>query len=337
MSMSRAAILLAVLALLLPGAAGAIELPQNKPTNDPAALEQRLLQQRDMPSGRIEGFVHIPDEKAGVLIQPQGRFFRDVRTRFQPWFNAGLIAAAVAAMAALYLIAGSMRVAKDPYGRTIQRFTWFERVVHWFTAVSFIWLALTGLNLVFGRWLLLPLVGGNAFAELSRLAKVSHNAVGIAFTLGLVVMAAQWLRNNLPSRYDMVWLKSYGGMFGGPHPPAEKFNTGQKMIYWLAVLGGALISVTGILLLFPFYGVGIMGMQITHGLHSIASALMIAVIIGHIYFGTIGVRGSFEAMSTGRVDLNWAREHHGLWVEDEEAKGRIPPGSSEPLRPHPAE
>jgi len=136
-----------VFALLLPSfGAFALDLPQNRPNPDRTALEQQLQSQRDLPPQRIEGFVHIPDLKEGVLVQPMGRTFRDVRTRLQPWFDAALIVIAVAAMAALYFIAGSMRVAKDPAGRTIRRFTWFERLVHWFTAVSFIWLALTGLN-----------------------------------------------------------------------------------------------------------------------------------------------------------------------------------------------
>lgn len=310
-----------VFALLLPSlGAFALDLPQNRPNPDRTALEQQLQSQRDLPAQRIEGFVHIPDLKEGVLVQPLGRTFRDVRTRLQPWFDAALIVIAVAAMAALYFIAGSMRVAKDPAGRTIRRFTWFERLVHWFTAVSFIWLALTGLNLVFGRYLLRPVIGDDAFSQVSALAKLSHNSVGIAFIVGLVVMTVQWLAQNLPSRVDIQWIKAFGGMFGGPHPPARKFNAGQKMIYWIAVFGGGAICVTGVALLTPFYVLNIEGMQIMHLVHSVIAALMIAVIIGHIYLGTIGVRGSFDAMATGRVDLNWAHEHHRLWLEEEEAK-----------------
>ena len=328
-------------ALMLPGlvapstGAFAVELPENRPNPDRAALEQQLQQQRELPPGRIEGFVHIPDQKERVLVQPMGRTFRDVRTRMQPWFDAALIIIAVAAMAALYFFVGSMKVAKDPAGRTIRRFTWIERLVHWFTAVSFIWLAVTGLNLVFGRYLLRPLIGDDAFSGLSSLAKLSHNSVGIAFVFGLVAMSAQWLMHNLPSRLDIQWLKMYGGMFGGPHPRARKFNAGQKMIYWFAVFGGGLICITGIALLTPFYFLNIEGMQAAHLIHSVVAAVMMAVIIGHIYLGSVGVRGSFQAMSTGRVDLNWAHEHHGLWLEEEEAKR---PQLISPAAPmHPAE
>ena len=316
------------------------EVQRNQQVDD-AALLRRLQQQRDMPDHRIEGYVSIPDEKAGLLIQSQGRTFRDVRTRFQPWFDAALIVIAIAAMAALYVFAGPMVAAKDPQGRKLKRFHWHERFVHWLTAATFVWLALTGLNLVFGRWLLQPLIGGDAFSVLSHYAKLTHNSVGIAFIVGLVLMTVQWLRQNLPSRVDIGWIKTAGGMFGGPHVPTGKFNAGQKMIYWIAVFGGGLIAVTGVLLMLPFATVDITGMQVVHGVHSVVAALMIAVIIGHIYLGSVGVQGSFEAMSTGRVDLNWAREHHSLWAEKEEAKGRILVGdpakpSSHP-HPYPAE
>ncbi len=329
----RIALVLAFAALA--GTAGAVELPQNKPNPDRAALERMLDGQRDLPSRKIEGFVHIPDEKAGVLIQPEGRTFRDVRTRWQPYITGGLMVVAVLAMAALYLIAGPMRYTADPQGRTIKRFTWFERFIHWLTSASFVWLSLTGLNLVLGRWLLQPVIGDNAFTSLSALAKLSRNSVGFAFMAGLFVMMVQWLHPNIPTKLDWQWIKAAGGMFGGPHPPARKFNFGQKMIYWIAVFGGAAVSITGIALLVPFAATGVPGMQLAHGAHSIISALMMAVIISHIYLGSIGVQGSLRAMTTGRVDRNWAYEHHGLWGEEAEAEQRGETGAG-PL-PQPAE
>jgi formate dehydrogenase subunit gamma len=150
-------------------------------------------------------------------------------------------------------VAGPMRFRPDAAGRTIQRFTAFERFIHWLTAVSFVWLSLTGLNLVFGRYLLQPLVGDDQFAFTSGWLKLSHNSVGFAFIAGLAVMVVQWFTRNLPSRVDIAWFRALGGMFGGPHPPAQKFNAGQKMIYWVAAFGGSLISLTGMLLLVPFY------------------------------------------------------------------------------------
>ena len=330
-----------VLLLGWAGGAAALELPQNRPTNDRAALEHKLESQTEMPDGKIQGFVHIPDQKEGVLVQPEGREFRAFRTRVQPWIDAALIIVAVLAMGALYLIAGPLRYTQDPQGRTIKRFSAFERFIHWMMAASFIWLGITGLNMVFGRHLVEPWLGDNTFAQLSALMKLSHNAVSYAFMVALVFMTLQWLHNNIPNRLDLTWVKMAGGIFGGPNPPARKFNAGQKMIYWIAVIGGTGISLTGIALLLPFYFFDIGGQQLMHGAHSVLAALMIATIIGHIYLGSVGVPGSFRAMATGRVDLQWAKHHHGLWVDEELAKGNVPPDYASPVHPdgpmHPAE
>ncbi len=328
---------LAGLLLVWAGSAIALEIPANKPNPDRAALEQKLEDERALPPHNIQGFVHIPDQKEGVLVQPEGRTFRNFRTKYQPWIDAGLVAAAVGAMVLLYLVAGSMKYAQDPKGRTIKRFNSFERLSHWMTAVSFVWLSLTGLNLVWGRAVLEPILGDDTFAQLTSLLKVSHNYVGFAFIVGLIINSVQWLKFNIPKRIDIEWIKHAGGIFGGPHIPAEKFNFGQKMIYWIALFGGGAICVTGVLLLLPFYATGVNGMQVVHGLHSIIAALMIAVIIGHAYLGSIGVRGSFQAMATGSVDLNWAKTHHPLWVEEEAAKGRLPRDALDEPVPAPAE
>jgi len=260
-----------------------------------------------------------------VLIQPDGRIFRDVHSMGQFWVDAALIIVAVLSMAGLFFAVGSMRVEHDARGRTILRFTAFERFIHWLVASCFIVLALTGLNLVFGRTLIQPWMGDTAFSDMTHLGKLAHNFLAFPFSAGLAILTIQWLLPNIPNKLDIVWIKMAGGMFGGPHPPARKFNAGQKMIYWAAVFGGGALVVTGVALMFPFYVTDILGMQIIQVAHSLIAAGMIAIIIGHIYLGTVGVRGSFDAMSTGRVDLNWAREHHWLWVEEEVAKGRVEP------------
>lgn len=315
------AMLLAVLLGPLVGSARAAEIPANQPSSDTAALMTTLGQSRMPP--QTDGFVHIQDQKARVLIQPVGRMFRDVHATWMFWIDAALIAVAVLSMAGLYFAVGSMTFEQDARGRTILRFNGFERFIHWLVASSFIVLGLTGLNLIFGRTLLQPTMGDDAFAEMTHLGKLAHNFLAFPFMAGLAVLTVQWLRHNIPNRLDIIWVKMAGGMFGGPHPPARKFNAGQKMIYWAAVLGGGALSVTGLALLLPFFVTGILGMQIIQVAHSLIAGGMIAIIIGHVYLGTLGIRGSFAAMSSGRVDLNWAYEHHALWVEEEIAKGRI--------------
>ncbi len=298
--------------------------PNNQPTHSDAELLGKL-NETAMPPGTISGFVHIQDPKAAVLVQPNGRVFEYFHAGTQRWIDGGMVVVAVLAMAALYLFAGTMKYTPDRRGRTMQRFTVFERFVHWLTAATFVLLGLTGLNLVLGRVLLEPLIGDAAFYQLTLYGKLAHNFFGFPFIVGLVLMSAQWLHENLPRAVDIAWFKELGGMFGGAHPPAWKFNAGQKMIYWLAVFGGGLICVTGVGLIFPFYVTGILGMQLMQVLHSTMAGVMIAVVIGHIYLGSVGVRGSFEAMARGRVDVNWAQTHHPLWVRQEIERQHVDP------------
>jgi formate dehydrogenase subunit gamma len=207
-------------------------------------------------------------------------------------------------------------------GRTILRFNVLERGNHWMVASTFIILALSGLNLTFGRHILLPIVGPEAFTAISQWGKYAHNFLAFPFTLGLVIMLLIWLKDNIPNARDLAWFKAGGGLIGKEHPQAGRFNGGQKMVFWITVLGGAVVAVSGYLLVFPFFFTDVAGMQLSHIIHSLLSVLMIAAMLAHIYIGSIGMDGAFDAMGTGQVDLNWAKQHHGLWVQEELAKGR---------------
>jgi formate dehydrogenase subunit gamma len=159
---------------------------------------------------------------------------------------------------------------------------------------------------------------------MSEGAKYVHNFVSFPFVVGLVLIVAMWMKDNIPRKVDIIWLKEGGGFIRSKHPTAGRFNAGEKLVFWLALGAGAAVSISGYLLLFPFYVTNIAGMQIAQVVHSIIAVLFIALIIAHIYIGTLGMEGAFEAMATGSVDLNWAKEHHGLWLEDEIAKGHLP-------------
>jgi formate dehydrogenase subunit gamma len=182
-------------------------------------------------------------------------------------------------------------------------------------------LGLTGLNIRFGRSVLMPLVGEDAFASISQLGKTLHNFTSFAFILGIVLMLLMWIGHNLPAKGDGRWIKEGGGILKkGKHPPAGKFNPGQKLIFWAVILLGAAIAVTGIIMMFPFYFSSIAGMQLATFLHAILGIILIGVILAHIYIGTIGMQGAFDAMGTGRVDLNWAKEHHSRWVDEKQSR-----------------
>jgi formate dehydrogenase subunit gamma len=222
-----------------------------------------------------------------------------------------------------YLTRGMVRLEAGRSGRVLVRFSTFERLVHWMTAACFIILAITGLNITFGKPLLLPLIGPEAFTAWSQWAKYAHNYLSFAFTLGVFMIFLMWIAWNIPNRRDIEWLKEGGGMVGHKHPPADRFNAGQKMIYWIVVIGGTAVAVSGYLLMFPFYGTNIADMQVAQVVHGVVALLFVAAMLAHIYIGTIGMQGAFEAMWDGTVDVNWAKEHHSLWAEREIAKGHV--------------
>src|SRR5215813_5564174 len=282
------------------------------PTAD-AVKEQQLRQELN----KIQGRGTIPDTKSYVIEHPAGRDWRHFHEVTLPWIGGIAVLGMLALLVIFYLIRGMVRIESGRSGRTVVRFNAFERFVHWMTATCFIILGLTGLNITFGKDLLLPLIGPEAFSTWSQWAKYAHNYLSFPFTIGVVLIFLMWLAGNIPNRVDVEWLKEGGGIVGHKHPPAYRFNAGQKMVYWIVVLGGGIVAASGYVLMFPFYGTDISGMETAQVIHGVVAVLFVAVMLAHIYIGTIGMEGAIEAMWDGTVDLNWAKEHHKLWVEQE--------------------
>jgi len=328
---ARIRVAIGILALLTFAAIAVPAAAQQPSSVNPTASsvkEEDLLRQL----GTIQGRGTLPDGRSNVIEQPAGRDWRHFHQVTLPRIGAYAILGMLALLVLFYLIRGSVRLASGRSGQTILRFNAFERFVHWLTATCFIILALSGLNITFGKFLLLPYIGPESFTALSQWAKYLHNYLSFPFTIGVILIFLMWFAGNLPRSVDAQWLKQGGGIVGSKHPPAYRFNAGQKMIYWIVVLGGAAVAISGYLLMFPFWqgqvaGItvnpGIAGMQLAQVVHGIVGVLYVAAMLAHIYIGTIGMEGAFEAMGTGQVDVNWAKEHHSLWVERMAAKGQL--------------
>jgi formate dehydrogenase subunit gamma len=308
------------------------EQPSSVNPTQSAVSEEQLLQEFQTISGRGT----IPDAKSYTLEQPAGRDWRHFHEVTLPWIGAIAILGILALIVVFYLWRGMVRLESGRSGRSIVRFNGFERFVHWMTATCFVILAISGLNITFGRSLLLPLTSPEAFTEWSELAKYAHNYLSFPFTLGVVLIFLMWIAGNIPSRGDVEWLKRGGGVVGHDHPPANRFNAGQKLIYWIVVLGGGAVAISGYVLMFPFYGTTIHAMQSAEMVHGIVAMLFVAAMLGHIYIGTIGMEGAFEAMGQGTVDVNWAKQHHKLWLDQETARAQTNPPQTQ-ARPAPGE
>lgn len=285
----------------------------------------------------VKGTVSIPDKNAAQLVQSEGDNWRAVRNGpLAAWGVMGL--AAILLVLVLFMLGrGRIKIDAGRSGKTITRFADIERTAHWLLAVSFIILAVTGLNITYGKYFLLPVLGKSGFASLTQWGKWLHNYVAFAFMAGLAMIFVLWIKDNFPNKYDLKWLAKGGGLFTKSHPPSKKFNAGQKMIFWLVLIGGIALSLSGISLLFPFQTtifadtfaiLNVFGfnlpttltpleeMQYATTWHAIISLVLIVVTIAHIYIGSIGMEGAFDAMGTGEVDLNWAKEHHSVWTEE---------------------
>jgi len=285
--------------------------PDGAPNPTASVTSQRDLL-REVP--RAEGRIDIPDTKAAVLIQPAGRTWDYFHEVLLHWGGAVVILGTIVMLGLAYLVMGRLRITAGRSGQKILRFKTFERFSHWLTAVSFVILGLTGLNITFGKIILLPVVGPEAFSDISQVAKYVHNFTSFSFVAGLLLIIVIFFKDNIPEKVDLEWLKQGGGFIKNKHAPAGRFNPGEKAVYWLSLLAGIFVSVSGFLLLFPFYGTNIADMQIAQVVHAVVALLFVALILAHIYIGTLGMEGAFEAMGSGEVDLNWAKEHHDLWL-----------------------
>lgn len=281
---------------------------------------------------------------AKVLVQDGGMAWYEFRKGPLTIYGSYLLLGTLFALAVFFLLRGRIRVDGEMSGRTVTRFKFIERFAHWLLAGSFILLGLTGLIVLLGRTYIAPYLGKDFNASLLVFSKVIHNSISWAFMLALIMVFVFWVLHNLPSRTDLKWIAQFGGIIGNKHPPAKKFNAGQKVIFWSVILLGASISASGLSLLFPFElpmfaktfaaanSIGVNEwfgmapypeqlspqeeMQFAQLWHAIVGFVLMAIILAHIYIGTLGMQGAYSAMGSGEVDETWAHQHHSLWLEE---------------------
>jgi formate dehydrogenase subunit gamma len=264
--------------------------------------------------------------ETNVLVQTGGEIWRQIRNGPVTVYGGWLIIAVCAIIALIFLRTGGIKLHGQPSGRKIERFSYLDRVTHWTMGISFVVLGITGLIILFGKYVLLPMFGYNLFSWLAVLSKNVHNFVAPVFIMSLLVFIVVYIRDNLPEKGDVAWLFRAWRMFAGEHLPSGRFNAGEKVWFWIGVVFLSLVvSASGLILLFPNFEQGRELMQQAHVIHAVAAVLVIALSLGHIYMGTIGVEGAYQNMRTGYTDATWAKEHHENWY-NEAVKGR--PGAA---------
>jgi len=282
---------------------------------------------RDLRWGKEE-YTSIKGRETGVLVQTYGETWRQLKNGWVTPIVGWAIALVVVVIGAFYRWKGSIKVHGAPTGRLIQRFTPFERYVHWVVAISFSILGVTGLIIMLGKYLLLPVIGYTLFGWLTQLSKHLHNFAGPVFVVSLLMFIVMFVRYNLPRLYDIGWLFKAGGMISGQHVPSGKFNAGEKMWFWGGVVVLSLIgSASGLILDFPNFDQVRAVMIQANVVHAVSAGAVMAISLGHIYLGTIGLEGAYDAMRYGYVDEAWAKEHHEYWYNDIKS-GKIKAGTA---------
>ena len=286
----------------------------------------------------VAGYSSVEGREVGVLIAPGGVEWQQLRdgpvAKYLPWTILGMLAV----VAIYHLIHGQNKIDSKPLsGRKIKRWSAFDRSVHWITAVSFIALAITGLSMLIGKSILIPILGREGFAWWAQTSITIHNVVGPVFSVAIVLMIVLWVWHNFPNKVDLEWFKQGGGLFANSHPSAGRMNGGEKIWFWVVAFVGLAVSITGLIMLVPIYNLPVPSwlswvpfiegtrpqMQDANLLHALLSLGWTALAVGHIYIGTIGTEGALEGMKTGYVSEEWAKQHHDLWAEEAAANNKV--------------
>lgn len=288
--------------------------------------------------GGVSGYTSVNGAESGVLITAGGVEWQQLRdgpiAKYMPWLILGMFVIVLL----YHLIHGKNKLDADTLsGRKIKRWNGLDRTVHWITAISFIALAITGLSMLIGKTLLIPLLGKAGFAWWAQASITIHNVVGPVFSVGVVLMIVLWIWHNFPSRVDVEWFRQGGGLLSKNHPPAGRMNAGEKVWFWVVAIVGLAVSITGLIMLVPIYNLPVPSwlgwmpliegtrpqMQQANLIHAITSLGWTALAIGHVYIGTAGTEGAFEGMKTGYVSEEWAHQHHDIWARDAVDKGKV--------------
>ncbi|MFK7860117.1 MAG: formate dehydrogenase subunit gamma [Granulosicoccus sp.] len=302
-----------------------------------SAVNPRSNMWRAVEQG-VGGYTSTGGPEAGILIAPGGVEWQQLRdgpvAKYTPWLILGMFAVVIL----YHLIHGKNKLDVDSLsGRKIKRWNGLDRSVHWLTAISFIALAITGLSMLVGKTLLIPLLGKAGFAWWAQASITIHNVVGPVFSIGVVLMIVLWIWHNFPTKVDVEWFKQGGGMLTSAHPPAGRMNAGEKVWFWVVAIVGLAVSITGLIMLVPIYNLPVPSwlswmpliegtrpqMQQANLIHAVLSLGWTALAVGHVYIGTAGTEGAFEGMKTGYVSEEWAKQHHNIWADEAAANGKV--------------
>ena len=294
---------------------------------DNDAADRQALRQAEQPLNNApmwrsvrsggEHSTQVIGRETGVLIQSAGETWRQIRNGPVTLIGGLLLILVPIVIGAFYGWSGPLKLHGQPTGKLVQRFTYWERTIHWFTATTFVVLAVTGILMLFGKHVLIPIIGYTGFSWFAVISKNVHNIVGPLFIFCVACMFVMFVRDNLWKKIDWEWVKKSPQVLTGKgHASSGKYNAAEKGWFWGGVAFlGLVVGFSGLILDFPNFAQTRFTMQVANIVHGVGALLFMAASLGHIYMGTLGTEGAYDAMRTGNVDETWAKEHHDLWLD----------------------
>ena len=194
----------------------------------------------------------------------------------------------------------------------VPRYNAGERVTHWVVAITFILLACSGLAFFHPAfWFLTSVLGGGTWS------RILHPFLGVVMFAAFALMAMRYWKDNIIQSYDREWQKRLSDVINNRDnnlPEIDKYNIGQKQLFWTMVITMVLLLLSGVVLWRDVMGgFPVAVVRISALVHALASFVLIVGIIVHVYSAIFWVKGSMRAMTRGTVTHAWAKHHHPLW------------------------
>jgi formate dehydrogenase subunit gamma len=194
----------------------------------------------------------------------------------------------------------------------LQRYSPGQRLNHWITAITFLMLTFSGLALFHpSLFWFTQFFGGGTWT------RILHPYIGVVMFLSFSVLAIQFWHHNLLSQDDIRWLQRIMDVVRNREdrlPEVDRYNAGQKMLFWTMVATIPTLLITGFAIWRPWFAhyFPIDFVRIAALLHALSAFVMISGIIVHIY-AALWIKGTIGAMVRGTVTRTWAAKHHPAW------------------------
>lgn len=204
---------------------------------------------------------------------------------------------------------------KFNHHKKLKVFSKFNIIVHWGAAIPFILICLTGLIMIFGSHL-----GGGSFV---RFARDIHGLSTLIFIIFGILMFCMWFKESLFKKYDIGWFKMMGGYLSQENVPvpAGKFNAGQKMWFWIATIGGAIMAITGGIMFFQYTDINTL--RLVAIIHNVIGFVVIAMLITHIYMALFAIEGAIESILNGNMGEEELSILHSIYYKELQNTNKI--------------